>query len=84
MEIKNKQINIFKLWGIYAGLFAGLLIALQFKINRMYLLEGARELDCVWKPIKNLSCSDWALLNIILFLLAGFLIGGLIHIKNIK
>jgi len=72
---------IFKLWGSYLGLYIGLIFALQIKMNRMFLIEGSREFDCIWNPIQGLTCSDLALINIILFLLTGFVVGGLIH-KN--
>jgi Ni,Fe-hydrogenase I cytochrome b subunit len=86
MEFKNKEnknnyLIIFKLWGSYLGLCIGLIFALQIKMNRMFLIEGSREFDCIWNPIQGLTCSDLALINIILFLLTGFVVGGLIH-KN--
>jgi hypothetical protein len=80
---KNKggYFIIFKLLGSYLGLFIGLIFALQIKMNRMFLIEGSREFDCIWNPTQNLTCPDLALINIILFLLTGFVVGGLIH-KN--
>jgi hypothetical protein len=82
-ENKNNYLIIFKLWGSYFGLFIGFIFALQIKMNRMFLIEGSREFDCIWKPIQGLSCSDLALINIILFLLIGFFVGGLIHRNKI-
>jgi Ni,Fe-hydrogenase I cytochrome b subunit len=86
MNSKNQKnrgsyLVIFKLWGSYLGLYIGLIFALQIKMNRMFLIEGSREFDCILNPIQGLTCSDLALINIILFLLTGFVVGGLIH-KN--
>ena len=64
------------------GLFIGFIISLQSRNNRMFLLEGARDLDCNWNPVQNLSCSDLTLINIILFLAVGFMLGGIIHKKS--
>jgi len=82
-EKRNNYLIIFKLWGSYVGLYIGLIFALQIKMNRMFLIEGSREFDCIWKPIQGLSCSNLALINIILFLLIGFFVGGLIHRNKI-
>jgi hypothetical protein len=88
MKFKNKEKKgnywiILKLWGSYVGLYIGLILALQIKMNRMLLIEGSREFDCIWKPIQSLTCPDLALINIVLFLLIGFLAGGLIHRNKI-
>ena len=83
MTKKQKQ-NIFKLHGSYLGLFVGFIVALQFKVNRMYILEGIREFECAWKPVKGSDCSDWVLLGIIILLLVSFFIGGYFHKRIIK
>lgn len=77
------MIYTFKLLGSYIGFFIGLIASLQIKNNRMFLLEGKTDFDCNWNLIKGLSCSDLALINIILFLAIGFVLGGIIH-KKIK
>ncbi len=82
--MKNKFLCVFKLSGSYVGLFIGFIFALQFKMNRMFLLEGSRDFNCAWNPIKELSCYHLAPINIILFLVVGFVIGGFIHKKIAK
>ena len=84
--MKYRCLYIFKLPGSYIGLFIGLIFALQFKTNRMFLLEGSRDFSCDWNPIKGLSCSHLVMISIILLLVVGFVIGGIINkkIKNIK
>ncbi len=77
--MKKSKPSIFRLPGSYIGLFIGLIISLQIKNNRMFLLEGRTDLDCAWIPIKGLSCSNLTLISIILLLAAGFIIGGFIH-----
>jgi len=59
----------------YIGLFIGFIASLQLKNNRMFLLEGKTDFDCM---IRGLPCPA---LSIVLFLLIGFVIGG---IKNSK
>jgi hypothetical protein len=76
-----KNLNIFKLPGSYIGLVVGFIASLQIKNNRMFLLEGKRDFVCDWNPIKELSCSNLILINIVLFLMIGFLIGGFVHKK---
>lgn len=80
--MKCQYLHIFKLSGSYIGLFIGFIFALQFKMNRMFLLEGVRDFNCDWNPIKGLFCSNLALISIILFLVIGFVVGGIIHKKN--
>lgn len=82
--MKYKFLCVFKLFGSYVGLFVGFIFALQFKMNRMFLLEGSRDFNCDWNPIKKLPCSHLALISIVLFLVAGFIIGGFIHKKSSK
>ncbi len=62
----------------------GFIASLQIKNNRMFLLEGGTDLDCNWSPIKELPCSNLALVSIVLFLVIGFMVGGLVHGKNSK
>ncbi len=80
--MKYKYLSIFKLPGSYLGLFIGFIASLQIKNNRMFLLEGRTDLYCDWSPIKELSCSNLALITIILFLVIGFMAGGLIQLKK--
>jgi hypothetical protein len=82
--MKYRCLYIFKLSGSYVGLFIGFIASLQIKNNRMFLLEGRTDFDCNWNLAKELSCSNLALVNIILFLVIGFIAGGLIHRKNSK
>jgi hypothetical protein len=82
--MKYRYLCIFKLSGSYIGLFIGFIASLQIKNNRMFLLEGRTDIDCEWNLIKELSCSNLALLSIILFLVIGFVVGGLVHEKNNK
>ncbi len=66
------------------GLLVGFIASLQIKNNRMFLLEGKTDLDCNWSPIEGLSCSNLTIVSIILFLVIGFIIGGLVQGKNNK
>ncbi len=72
---------MFKSPGAYIGLFVGLILSLQIKNNRMFLLEGQRDLECNYNPTNFLSCADLSLIIIILCLLAGFIIGGIVYRK---
>lgn len=80
--MKRQNISIFRLPGSYIGLFIGMIISLQIKNNRMFLLEGRTDFDCNWNLLKELSCSNLALISIILFLITGFVVGGFIHKKQ--
>ncbi len=82
--MKYQHLCIFKLSGSYVGLLIGFIASLQIKNNRMFLLEGRTDINCIWNPIKELPCFSWALVSIILFLVVGFIVGGIIHGKNIK
>ncbi len=64
----NYNKNIFKAKESYIGLFLGFIISLQFKTNRMFLLEGVID--------------NSAIFSIILFCLLGFLGGYYFHLKN--
>ncbi len=79
-----KHLHIFKLPGSYVGLLGGLVASLQIKSNRMFLLEGRVDDHCGWGLIRELSCSYLALINIVLFLALGFIVGGFIHKKSKK
>ena len=82
--MKYRCLYVFKLPGSYIGLFIGFIFALQFKMNRMFLLEGSRDFSCNWNPIKGLSCSHLVIVSIILFLVFGFVTGGFVHKKIAK
>ncbi len=79
--MKQQKFFIFKALGSYVGLFVGLIFSLQIKMNRLFLLEGKRDFDCQWIIKSDLVCSNLALINIIFFLIFGFVVGGLIQRK---
>ncbi len=64
---RNK--NIFKVKESYLGLFLAFIIALQFKANRMLILEG--------------EMSNNAFFSVFLFCLFGFLGGYCFYLRNL-
>ncbi len=65
------NLDIFKFPGSYAGFLVGLILVLQIKSNRMFLLEGSQDFNF------------FTITNIIFLMIAGFVIGGLINKKII-
>jgi hypothetical protein len=63
---RNK--NIFKVKESYFGLFLGFIVALQFKANRIFLLEG--------------KMNNNAFFSIFFFCLLGFLGGYYFYLRN--
>jgi hypothetical protein len=79
--MKRNCFFLFKSAGGYIGLLVGFILSLQIKMNRIFLLEGGRDFDCYWGSKSGFSCSNLALSIIILFLILGFIAGGLIQKK---
>lgn len=86
----NKK-NPFCFWESYVGAIVGFVAALQITISRMLITGELTEAECGWNPPFGLSCSQTALLLLILLVIAGFLIGWRLgavnkakHEKNIS
>lgn len=77
----NKNLELFKLKGSYIGLIVGFIASLQTRIVRLFLIySGLDELKCGLRNIE-VNCYIYATLLIIIFVIVGFLIGGIIEMR---
>jgi hypothetical protein len=74
--------GLFRTGGSYLGAWIGLIASLQIKITRMLLYGELTQDSC--NGFLGVDCRLLVLTNVFLFVLVGFLVGGLIHQKYLK